>query len=669
MKLKNFAQLILLPAVIACNEEIPSGNDTTTPPVTDRTIEVSMPEMTRTALGAGTESSVSVVWSKGDEIAVIEGKGTDAQKHSVYRLVGEGGSASGTFEYVSGDAVGDVVTDVVFPASAVDNKYAVPAVQTYTEDSFDPSSMVMSWTRSNPDEAIIHKHDAAAFMITLTSESGQRISSVNVSCGRNTYVLTCKEPVTLSSEGKTFYIAVPGNNEVTDYTFTIFPQSGAPMVKTASHALNAGKIGVVPVSGFSPLKAGDFYAGGLVFEVTEEYAKVVSKDEGSCFWAQESVKAVRVGTDANAQEGETNTIMFKERADMELFDAAIWCINRGDEWYMPSRVEIAAIVNGLGLNTSDGQTNINTLLTSNGGTAFSCDKYYWTCCEHDTDDTKAFAVRLKDKGHQSYAKKGSSTRPVRAVKKVFFSSGVPEIPEDDTPVVEGSDYDVFLLIGQSNMAGRGYMTAADQEAFDPNVFILNADGEVEPAKNPLNAYSSIRKDLSVQGINPGFSFSKKIAAETGRKVLLVVNARGGTALYEWKPTSSKGYYNEAVRRTRQAQKYGKLVGILWHQGESNSSSPSGYLESLKTVVDDLRTDLNAPDVPFIAGEIAQWQTNASKFNPVIQGISAVIDNSDYVSSVGCTPLIDESDPHFSRDGQILLGERYAEKILEYCYGK
>ena len=97
MKLKNFAQLILLPAVIACNEEIPSVNNTSTPPVTDRTIEVSMPEMTRTALGAGTESSVSVVWSKGDEIAVIEGKGTDAQKHSVYRLVGEGGSASGTF--------------------------------------------------------------------------------------------------------------------------------------------------------------------------------------------------------------------------------------------------------------------------------------------------------------------------------------------------------------------------------------------------------------------------------------------------------------------------------------------------------------------------------------------------------------------------------------------
>ena len=665
--MRKIAYTLLTLAVAACSQKEPV--DTIKPSAQGRTIEVSMQEITKTAIGEASQNGVSLVWSTGDEIAVVEGKGTAEQKHSVYRLIGEGGSPSGTFEYVSGDALGDVITDVVFPASAVNNNFAVPTSQTYTEGSFDPKAMVMTWTRTKEDEDIVLNHQAAAFLISLTGEAGQKVSSVNVSFGRNNYTLNCKEPVELSSEGTPFYIAVPGSETTVDCTFTIFLASGAPMVKAASATLAAGKIGVLPPGKFSPLQAGDLYAGGLVFEVTEEYAKVVSMDEGSCFWAQESVKSVRVGTDANAQEGETNTIMFKERADMELFDAAIWCINRGDEWYMPSRTEIAAYVNGLGLNTSDGQTTVNSLLTANGGTAFNCEAYYWTSCEHATDDTKAWAVRLKDKGHQSYAKKGSSTRPVRAVKKVFFSSGVPDIPEDDTPIVEGTDYDIFLLIGQSNMAGRGYMTAADQEVFDQNVFILNADGEVEPAKNPLNAYSSIRKDLSVQGINPGFSFSKKIAAETGRKVLLVVNARGGTALYEWKPASSNGYYNEAVKRTKQALKYGKLVGILWHQGESNSSNPSGYLESLKTIVDDLRTDLNAPNAPFIAGEIAQWQSNASKFNPVIQGISSVISNSDYVSSVDCGCLIDESDPHFSRDGQILLGERYAEKILQYCYNK
>ena len=95
-----------------------------------------------------------------------------------------------------------------------------------------------------------------------------------------------------------------------------------------------------------------------------------------------------------------------------------------------------------------------------------------------------------------------------------------------------SNYDI--TVGQSNMAGRGYMVEGDQDIIDENVFILNDAGEVVPATNPLNQYSSIRKDMSMQRINPGFSFSKKIAKKTGRKVLLVVNARGGTAIKQWK---------------------------------------------------------------------------------------------------------------------------------------
>ena len=240
-------------------------------------------------------------------------------------------------------------------------------------------------------------------------------------------------------------------------------------------------------------------------------------------------------------------------------------------------------------------------------------------------------------------------------------------PVGGSGTVEGDDgYDVFLLIGQSNMAGRGTMIAGDENVFSENVYILNAEGEPESASNPLNKYSTIRKSLSMQQINPGFSFSRKIAAETGRKILLVVNARGGTSVSEWAVAGE--YYSEAVRRTEQALKYGRLKAILWHQGEADSSSPETYLDRLAVIVDSLRKDLDAPQVPFIAGEIAGWHRNAARFNPVIRRISGKIPYSDYVSSEGCTPLKDTSDPHFGRDGQILLGERYAGKVLEMCYG-
>ena len=73
------------------------------------------------------------------------------------------------------------------------------------------------------------------------------------------------------------------------------------------------------------------------------------------------------------------------------------------------------------------------------------------------------------------------------------------------------EYDVYLLIGQSNMAGRGYMTDKDMKIIHKNVFILNENGEVVPARNPLNQYSSIRKGMNMQRIGPGYGFAMKIA--------------------------------------------------------------------------------------------------------------------------------------------------------------
>lgn len=252
---------------------------------------------------------------------------------------------------------------------------------------------------------------------------------------------------------------------------------------------------------------------------------------------------------------------------------------------------------------------------------------------------------------------------VLCVISVFMAG----IPAEGKKKSSQDKYDVFLLIGQSNMAGRGYMTEEDSQVFDDNVFLLNDKGEIEPASNPLNKYSTIRKDMKMQRIGPGFGFSRKISQKTGRKILLVVNARGGSNLKEWKVGAEKGYYDEAVKRTRQALEHNaELKAILWHQGESNSGD-TDYLQELAKVVKSLRQDLGCGDVPFIAGEIAYWLKASPEFNSRISNISEYITNSDYVSAKGCTMLIDEKDPHFSREGQIILGERYADKVLDMCY--
>lgn len=237
------------------------------------------------------------------------------------------------------------------------------------------------------------------------------------------------------------------------------------------------------------------------------------------------------------------------------------------------------------------------------------------------------------------------------------------------------EYDVYLLIGQSNMAGRGYMLEGDKEIIDSKVFILNENGEVVPARNPLNIYSSIRKNDTGQKICPGFGFARKLASKVDRKILLVVNARGGTTLAQWtKGSTGEGYYEEAVRRTKQAMEYGTLKAILWHQGCGDARKANVYLPNLAIFVESLRTDLGV-SVPFIAGELGRWRPHVAAFNETIHGISKYIPDSDWVSSEGCVPIVtknsdgkpDLKDAHFDRESQILLGERYAEKVLKMCY--
>ena len=256
---------------------------------------------------------------------------------------------------------------------------------------------------------------------------------------------------------------------------------------------------------------------------------------------------------------------------------------------------------------------------------------------------------------------------------ILVSCGSARKADISSAQAEG-EYDVYLLIGQSNMAGRGIMIEGDEQVFDKNVFLLNEAGEPVPATNPLNQYSSIRKDMSLQKICPGYGFAKKLSEATGRRILLVVNARGGTAIKQWMKGAEDGFYDEAVRRTRQALNHGDLKAILWHQGCADVRNKDTYLDSLSVFVSNLRKDLDA-EVPFIAGELGSWRSHVNGFNEMLHTISSRIPDSDYISSEGGVPIVtnksdgkpDMKDPHFDRASQIILGERYAEKVLKLCY--
>jgi len=220
--------------------------------------------------------------------------------------------------------------------------------------------------------------------------------------------------------------------------------------------------------------------------------------------------------------------------------------------------------------------------------------------------------------------------------------------------VPQKDLHVYLLIGQSNMAGRapvGPKAAAELEG----CFLLNEQDEWEPAQHPLNRYSTIRKGLGMQKLNPGSSFAQTMKkAHPEATIALVVNAKGGSKIEEWAPDTR--FYRELIRRARTAQESGTLKGVLWHQGESNSGKPASYLARLEDLVKNLRQDLGTPDLPFVAGQIKEGEA----INEEIAKLPRTVAHTGVASSKGLKTM---DRWHFDAPSMSTLGERYAAEMM------
>lgn len=219
--------------------------------------------------------------------------------------------------------------------------------------------------------------------------------------------------------------------------------------------------------------------------------------------------------------------------------------------------------------------------------------------------------------------------------------------------------DIYLLIGQSNMAGRAPIAGNDLDTLQ-HVFLYTGtvDNEWEKAANPLNRYSSIRKSIKMQKLGPGYHFAKAMAAaDTKNPIGLVVNAKGGTKIEEWKPGSE--FYKQAVSRTKAALNYGTLKGIIWHQGEGDVAKYKQYTSEIIELIEALRKDFGNPDLPFIAGQLSKDKPQRKKFNRMLIKLPRKMENCSVVSSRK-TSTIDNT--HFNAASQKKMGERYAHKM-------
>jgi hypothetical protein len=148
-------------------------------------------------------------------------------------------------------------------------------------------------------------------------------------------------------------------------------------------------------------------------------------------------------------------------------------------------------------------------------------------------------------------------------------------------------------------------------------------------------------------------------ASGGRKIGLIVNAKGGTSISEWMPGTE--FYKQAIARAKQAMKFGTLKGIVWHQGESDASKSEQYLDKITVLIENLRKDLGDENLPFVAGQLsADWEERIP-FNTIILHLPQKVKNTAVVTTENTKTM---EGTHFNSESQRMLGERYAVEMLK-----
>ena len=225
-----------------------------------------------------------------------------------------------------------------------------------------------------------------------------------------------------------------------------------------------------------------------------------------------------------------------------------------------------------------------------------------------------------------------------------------------------SDVLSFLMIGQSNMAGRGNLSEVEPIKND-SCYMLRM-GRWQRMAEPINPDRDTTPGEFHSGVSLGASFADEAARHFGCRIGMIPCADGGTVINSWMP--GQLLYDHALMMTRLAMRTSRLGGILWHQGESDCHREDTVLahkEKFIKMITSLRADLGMPRLPVIIGEVSDkiaenWRV--SEFSPLMNRqyyeIAAELPACSVVSVDGLT--LKSDGIHFDSVSLRTLGVRY-----------
>lgn len=248
--------------------------------------------------------------------------------------------------------------------------------------------------------------------------------------------------------------------------------------------------------------------------------------------------------------------------------------------------------------------------------------------------------------------------------------------------VVDANFHIYLAFGQSNMEGTASFSTADN-LNDPRAQLIQnlscpnlsrTYGQWYTAQQPyFGCWGQV-------GVANGFLESLLTHTPSSVSIGLVPIAIGGSdiGLYrkgapigrgnigtEKIPAHFDGGYSWLLDLAKQAQQRGVIKGIIFHQGETNTSQQD-WKNKVKEIVNDLKQDLTLGEVPFLAGELL-YQAGGGccdAHNLEVNKLPSLINNAHVISAQG---LQGADNAHFTYDAYKIFGQRYANKMAELIY--
>lgn len=281
---------------------------------------------------------------------------------------------------------------------------------------------------------------------------------------------------------------------------------------------------------------------------------------------------------------------------------------------------------------------------------------------------------------------------------------------------------VFVLAGQSNMVGTGFIKADPRRNGGKGSLEYLVENAATAKKfkklKAKNGEWIVRDDVFInyfdrngkltptfpgERFGPELGFGMVVGDAYEEPVLLIKIAWGGRSLgKDFRPPSSGGEvgpnYKEVVERTKKvlkeipklfpelAKRDYELVGFGWHQGWNdrvNQKFNDEYEENMANFIRDIRKDLGVKDLPFVIAETGM--NGPSEKHPralsLMKAQAAVAKQKEFQGNVAFVPTQRfwrdrEESPtgqgyHWNTNAETyyLIGEAMGQAMLELCKSK